>query len=473
MSSTGGDGGDGGDITEVVLDGGDPPGREVSSGISGGRIAVAVAALALVVAVVVGAASLLGPGDNEPTDAVQDLLDALGDGDLVGVGEAMSPGEREFLVEPMVDVFDEMKRLGVLSDDADASDLAGYELDWEDVTFEVEEVADDLAVVRITGGTFSAVVDPAEIPLGDLILSRVPGGTIDEEPAVVDDEPIGDAPPLAVVREDGRWYVSLFHSIGEQARRDAGAGRPGEPLASVGADSPEAAVENLLAAAVDLDLGGVIARLAPDESAALRRYAPLFLGEVDEAADEARAAMDDAGVEMSYDVDVTEVEGDRGTFVEVTSVVADVITDEGALHYEVSDGCTVFELTAPDMVPERFEQCGTTETQLEMLPDELRPPVLDQFLEIDLSGIRVVEQDGGWYVAPVRTGWDNLLDMTAPLTREGIDETVDWAMALAADPAAMEEALFELFGSMGALGGPMGGLGTGPDPFVVDPGATS
>ncbi len=96
---------------------------------------------------------------------------------------------------------------------------------------------------------------------------------------------------LATVKRDGRWYLSAFYSIAENAR-DGGADIPDQALAAPGADTPDGAVQAIFDAVDDLDLEALIAALNPNEAEALQRYAPMFI-------DEAQRALDDLDAKVA------------------------------------------------------------------------------------------------------------------------------------------------------------------------------
>ncbi len=87
---------------------------------------------------------------------------------------------------------------------------------------------------------------------------------------------------IAVVEEDGSWYVSLWYSAAEAVRTDAGeTALPviGGGPAPVGAESPEAALEGLIENIAALDAEGVLTLLDPEEARVLYDYSNLFLPE--------------------------------------------------------------------------------------------------------------------------------------------------------------------------------------------------
>ncbi len=145
---------------------------------------------------------------------------------------------------------------------------------------QTETNVDDIADIRITA-TSTASIDGetrADRPPADRRgVRRRHGPTLASEPQDSDVDW-----HLTTVKRDGRWYLSAFYSIAENAR-DGGDDIPESGIvAAVGADTPDGAVQAIFDAVDDVDLEALIAALNPNEAEALQRYAPMF---VDEAQD--------------------------------------------------------------------------------------------------------------------------------------------------------------------------------------------
>ena len=91
---------------------------------------------------------------------------------------------------------------------------------------------------------------------------------------------------ITAVEQDGRWYFSLFYTVAEAARADAG--RADDPRARASAPTAATRPRRRSTCMLDriqaLDLAGMIRALNPGEAAALQRYAPLFLDDAQAAA---------------------------------------------------------------------------------------------------------------------------------------------------------------------------------------------
>ncbi|MCP3934983.1 MAG: hypothetical protein GY708_06380 [Actinomycetia bacterium] len=248
---------------------------------------------------IVSRAGSRSDGGASPEEVAEKVIESLNGEDFVALAELVAPAERRTLVEPAIDVAAELSRVGVLSEDLDLGALSGLDIEISEVEYEVGLIAgaDDLRILSFVGGTIDVTVDGASLPVGDVITGRF-GNEIAEE-STSESNPIGDA-EVVLVEIDGRWYMSLWHTIAEQMA----AGLP-VPAASVsppavGAGSPEGAVEGLITSAVDLDLAALIGHLDPGEAAALYRYSPLFL---DDAQSEIDSMLRQVGVGgLTWDV---------------------------------------------------------------------------------------------------------------------------------------------------------------------------
>lgn len=310
---------------------GDQPGSK--------RVLVGVAclaAVALLVAalVLVRRAGSEQAGADSPESAAEALFAALENEDLVAFAELLHPGERRTVAEPAFEIVDELVRLELLDPSLDLSGVAGIDIRIEGLQYRIDSLPGvvDLREVVIEAGTFSAVTNGRELPIGPTLRERF-GDEIDAlDAADTADvgEPSGTGIGPILVEHDGRWYVSLWHSVAETARRAAGIDTvPAEPVPPVGADSPEAAIDATIAAASGLDLGTIIGMLDPEEMAALARYAPLFLDDAQTELDELLADIAAADIEWSIaDIDyTTETDGDVA-YVTVNAFTANVRAED-------------------------------------------------------------------------------------------------------------------------------------------------
>ena len=382
-----------------------------------GRVIAGVVAVVAVVAAGVFAATALSGNGNSPEDPVRAMFEAAQQGDVLGVLEQLEPGERHAVRDSLVDLTEELNRLGVL-DGASLSHITGIDLKISDLAFESTKVSEDIADVKITGGRSTYRIDATKLPLGDFVRSLA-GDTLDELSTSGSDSLKSDSADdvVTTVKRDGRWYVSLGYSIAESARRDAktsfadlGTGVPAR-----GADSPDGAVRSFLTAMSGLDLRRIIELLPPDEMGALHDYAGLFIADAEKDLPEVRDAFTISFPTLELSADTS---GDQ-SLVKITKVAVDA--DLGGMAFSYKDGCADF--TPPDGEPQHVcTGADPTEFLRTMgIGANLQPPKLsfaDKHANIGIIATRV---DGKWYVSPTRTMLGALVAQLELVQRSDLD----------------------------------------------------
>jgi hypothetical protein len=395
---------------------------------------VIVAVVAVLAGGVFAVSALVGGegdagGAENPTAAVQDLFDAAAASDALGVLDSLAPSERGALKDPLVDLVGELQRLEILSADLDLSGISGVELAFDDLELTEAELAPGISVVTIEGGEAEGAIDPADLPLGDFVLDHLDVDELEASSSsgdlVAEDE--AQPPALVALEENGKWYVSLWFSIAENARIAAGADLPDfdARIPAPGADTPEDAVLQLIDATTQLDLYGIVGALPPDEMRALQTYATLFLEDgqagLDGFIDEQGGyefEITDYAASADVDGDIARVKVDRLEFdaaFQFQDTRVEITTDDGCLDVTVDDGFeTMHESVCPDQLDETFPE-GEVEV----------PAALEELTDLDL---RVVTTRVGdrWYVSPVRTGGAFFVDLARALDRQDLDDLVDF-----------------------------------------------
>jgi len=391
-------------------------------------------------------------GAASPEAVGVDMMNAMEQEDVLGMVDLLLPGEREVFREPLVDVVSELSRLDILSADASLGDLAGLDIEMVDEAVAVEPTnVEDISNITMSA-TLSASLDGDRLPIGDFI-TDLAGDDFDpgdlDQPTTTEDFVL----PMTVVEEDGRWYLSVFHTAAESIRSEFGDPIPDVGLEPRGGATPEGAVDVLLDGVEQLDLSKVIAAINPDEAAALQRYAPLFLDSIAPMADD--IGLDWQVTRTEYDV----AGSGAKRFVTVTDLRIDGTLEGMSFFFELTDGCLVFEAIGEGS--ERIDSCelaaeaGDAQTAFDDFfgesidLDELSSTFEDAFDDYASPGITVQEVDGQWFVSPIGAGFDHLLALLGALDRDELDELVDATTAL------VEEVGNE-FGNLlepGALGG--------------------
>ncbi len=398
----------------------------------GKLIALVAGGVALLGAGTIGVAALMGGGSDggaaNPEEAIEKLFAAANDQDVLGVLDMVLPSERSAFGDPLVDMFAEAKRLEVLSTDADLAAVEGLNVEFKVTTGTPQEVADDITIVRVKGSA-SAAVDLQALPIGKLLIDHGVDVSNSDNP---DRSKETLEANVATVKRGGRWYVSLGYSVAENIRQrlEEDWPTPAEGVQAKGYDDPEAAVTAMLEAFENTSLEDVIAGINPNEAEVLQRVARWFLADAQDAIDN---AVRDAEFKLTFvdSVLTATKDGDRAT-VRVGEMGVDVQFGGGRIHYE--GGCIT--ITPPE--GESTKQCLTSAGTVD-------PALADQFglgdLADDLAkvsedlgkalsgmddlGIVVDRVDGKWYVSPLGTGFEFILDLMRALDRQEIDQLID------------------------------------------------
>jgi hypothetical protein len=365
-------------------------------------------------------------GASSPSEVGTQLMDSLAAEDALGVVDLLLPGERETMRQPLIDFVDHLKRLKVVDESADLGKVGGIDLSFQDVQVETTATnVDDISDIHITG-TGTASVDGAKVPIGDLLIDKAFDG---ERPDLDSEAQTTDIDwNLATVERDGRWYLSAFYSIAENARHGAGE-IPAVGVPLNGSDTPEDAVRTMLDAITDLDLEGLIGSLNPNEAEALQRYAPMFLDDASNSIDQV-----DPGIQISDMKFSVNGSGDRRS-VTVDAATIKAGTGDDAVTVEKKDGCVT--MTHGDEVTNTCDGANSIDAAIAGLGlgenSDLKAfitTVQNAFSDMKPVGITVQKVGGQWYVSPVGTFADVLLAALAALDNQELTAIIDAAVKL-------------------------------------------
>jgi hypothetical protein len=351
------------------------------------------------------------------------LTDSLNDEDILGVVDLLLPGERETFRQPLIDMIDNLKRIKVLDDTADPKKVPGLDIVIKDVTVQAETpAADDIDTIRITGNNESSI-NGEKLPIGDLLIQEAFGGK----------RPAADAPPadqaiswsVTTVKKDGRWYLSLFYSLAEQARSQGTSNEavPSQPVALQGAKDPEGAVDAMVKSVAALDLEGIIGGLNPNEAEALQRYAPLFIARAQKKLDANK--VDIAITDEKYDVHGSG--SHRSVTVSAFTATGSAGGDKATVTY--GDGCfkvqvgnkTSTDTCGTNGIDKSLTSLGLADNQqVNALISSLRTA----FADFEPTGIAVDQVGGKWYVSPIGTSTDFINAVLKSLTNSEITDIV-------------------------------------------------
>ena len=380
-------------------------------------------AIGVVVALVAGlfglAAITSDGGEDSPEAAVQKLVDAIENEDVLGALEALVPAERAVLRGRVTELGDQLRRLGIVDESLDLGGIAGADVTVQNLELQTERLADDVAAVRATKGTVGLRIKGEELPIGPLLKGLV------EDPSAISSPPpadlTGEDVVLVAVRRDGKWFVSLGYTMAELARREGGDDVPkfGEGVTPKGASSAEAAVRELAEAAVAFDVRRAVELTPPGEADALHDYAPLFLP----AAERVMADLREEGFRVeipTLDLDVTSGSGDGEAVVTVKSLKVKVTSTESSTGEGEGEDEFLFDydgrcvkmsgLFGADLPP----LCREDE-------NEFQPFAGAAFSYFQLT---VVEHGGSWFVSPTRSVLDGMLGSLRVLERDKLASEV-------------------------------------------------
>lgn len=360
-------------------------------------------------------------GAATPEDLGAELMAAMEAEDVLGVIDTMLPGERETLGDPFVELVGELRRLDLLADDTDLSAIAGLDIEFTGEAVEIEPTnVPDIVDIHMTADAL-VTFDGAALPIGELIEGRLTPEQLAElrGTQLAESEPF-DVTMTAVLDGD-QWYFSLFHTLAEIARDEAGSPDiPASGVALVGGESPEAAVEGLFDRIERLDLAGIIGTLDPAEAAALQRYAPLFL-------DDAQSALAEVPLDWRIDRREYRVVGSGSE----RTVLIDAIGVSGSLDGSPFSVAFDGDCVRATLGDEQIEECGgATGDVTEMLGDEgsvgeFVVAVEDAFSDVEEVGLELRERDGEWYVSPIATGTEAMLRVLRALDRDELDRLIE------------------------------------------------
>ena len=211
----------------------------------------------------------------------------------------------------------------------------------------------------------------------------------------------------------------------------------------------------LLDGVEQLDLSAVIGAINPNEAEALQRYAPLFLGEAQDALDEIPVTMEFTGIEY----EVSGSGSTRSVIVTAAHLAGEFRDPTGESSETVpftldyADGCYRAETQG-----ESIDTCADGETgDLTDVEDllaefgadeafgELREIWEDILSDYEQPGVTVKEVDGEWYVSPIATSFDQFFAVSHALDRDELERAAD---AIAEAAASVDEVFSDEVGQL-------------------------
>lgn len=394
-----------------------------------------------------------GPGSSD--EAVAQIFQALDDDDFVGVAELIHPAERESLAQPIFEMIDNYRRLGIIASSVDTSSSSFTDIEVDGLTYSVEATGERLHWVTTTGGTMSSNAN-FEPPAGPL-MERLGIEAPEVQPEVVTEDMGSDPISFAVVEVDGSWYVSLWYTLAETVRRDEGQAflGLGNGPAPVGSESPDAVMEDLVRRVSEFDGEGIITLMDPQEAAALYDYSPHFLTEMKDGLAEAKQQITAEDVSWSVDsVDFVANEQNGRQIVSFQSIAMTVNVQGDEATVAIADGCVTAQFQG-----ETIDSCDTDGEYGELSTDvtddmkelfDFSEASLAAFSKLDAvdAGMTAVERDGRWYLAMMPSLLGTVNDHLAVLDSDDLFAIITDLEELGEDPDRLLNELDDLTGGM-------------------------
>jgi hypothetical protein len=375
------------------------PGRRFGSMITAAGIATMLLVGMLAISSLVGSG-----GASSPEGVVRRLADAVSHEDPLEAADVLSPTEVRSLHETLDAAETKAAELRLV--EAASAPLSGVDFSVDDVRLTTTPLGDGFAKVTIEGGTLSASTQKSKFsPLMQKVLRDTEDNSASVDLARLDEQ--RHVPTfVVVVRQEGHWYVSAAYTALEYVRvynelpgADLGSGE--RVAATLGADSPDAAVQDAMRALQRSDWTKLMTLVRPDEL-------PLY-----DYRDALLALAQREEWKTTFTIDqlstTSEVHGDTAK----VELHASGTTDSG--RWSVDGGC----FTQP---PDPESSSGRYAICLPKAPVDVfdlygltTPTTAD-----GPSQITVVQRDGRWFVSPVGTVLDVLNTWIRNIDRRGL-----------------------------------------------------
>lgn len=393
-------------------------------------VIVFVVAISLLVSGVVFAlvATSTTDGASDPTTAVKDLLQAVARNDVIGILDSLPPAEREAMRNGIPALADELRRLGVLGA-LSLSNIPGVNIELRNVGFHTTMLWGELGRVQLVSG--SIVVTPVSdgFPLPEStrqLLEHDFRASIDPGSGSHTIDLATWRPNLVAVKDGGGWHVSMFYTLAEAIRGAENGPLPrfGDLPSAVGAESPEAAVRELIEAGMNLDPTRAVTLTLPTEGRALYDYSSLFLPE---ARRRSMAIEADEPLSMRLqDLEVAANEHGTVRRVEVTRFDARLSEGDDQRRVTYEKGClsaTRSLVSDPDASDTVTTCDGDLAPATSLHPaggDRLDKLTAWQGLGRAFPTFVVIERQGRWYVSPTQTVLTTLVEILRQMQPEDV-----------------------------------------------------
>ncbi|HEV2779342.1 MAG TPA: proline-rich domain-containing protein [Actinophytocola sp.] len=399
-----------------------PPKKSRKGLIIGAIVAVVAIAAGSVVTVWALNRSDVKAGAPSPTAAADNLVSAIGKGDLAGVLASLAPAEASIMVDLNKDMTEELKRLDVYKQDADPNQIHGAEIRTTDLKYDdaaAEKVNDHLTITKLVGGKLTIDSDAAKLPFTERFLEAAFPRGLNSDPQheeidIAEATDNGRKPiRIATVNVDGQWYPSLFYTIADYALQDADKPWPRQGIANNGAGSPQDAVRELAQAAADGNLERVIELLPPDEMGALHDAGPVLV--------EMAGRPKPSGAKITnFSADTQDVTNGKKVVIKE----AEVQVEGGTVKIRRDGDCYSYEAEGEsekfcgDQVAELIDKESRGDSKISAEAKQALVNLASGMLKN--TGIVTTNIDGKWYVSPLRSFTDIELTVLKSLSADDV-----------------------------------------------------
>jgi hypothetical protein len=333
-----------------------------------------------------------GGGANSPTAAVEQLADAISNEDALAAVDVLAPDEVRSLKRSVNEAADKAEQFDIVEESADP--FQGFDVDVNDLTTEVETLAEGYAKVTITGGVVDSAVDPAQLAPRFRDTEFGDAGSTSDQIDLAEVSGPADLGVFAIAVQDGDgWYVSPAYTALEYFRltQEGAAAQLGTAdAAQLGADSPEAAVRDAVEAIRTADWERML-ELAPPSELPVWEYRDFIMQQLGETEPNFTVERLDLTTDVDGSAGFVTIDGagaygdDEGTW----RIAADCPSDGlfGVARYDGTEGGAPPELCLS----------GSLGGLLFASSDD----------DVD-ARVGVVEEGGRWFVSPVGTALDML-----------------------------------------------------------------
>jgi hypothetical protein len=339
-------------------------------------------------------------GASSPEAAVRQLADAMSHEDPLAAADVLAPNEVRSLHGSLSAAAKKAQELALV--DAASAPLTGVDFSVDNLSLTTTTLGDGYAKVTVDGGSLSASTSKAKF---SALMQKVlrEGGDNSAQIDLATMLQDRSLPSFVVaVKDGGSWYVSAAYTALEYFREynnlpaaDFGSGA--QAAATLGADSPDAAVQEAMRALQAADWNRLMALAPPDEI-------PVY---------DYRAAIAQYATEQSASTNFTiasmttssRVDGDTAK----VTLTASGSTDSG--NWSIANNCFKSASSSQDFAG--FSPYG----------DGCEPAAYVTIFagaNVTVDGISVVQEHGRWFVSPIHTALDLVDHYIQTVDRRGL-----------------------------------------------------